>query len=514
MDESHTDRSFAETNDSIRTLNGVAGDSLQRPVAGAPDLYEELEAGELATKRESTDGDTSETKTASSGDEQMNDEAELDEQINSGKVKIRQAHEAVEEMQVEYNQFKQFERTSNRTADFALYEQKPNWPDDSFELVESFEELNLSPQLFQNIRSAYIDKPNDVQRIILPFLLANPDQTVYVKSRPHSCKKTSYLINIIQRIDPNLQATQAVVIAPVAELVYYIAESAKDLAQQMNICVLPTTQQDPKPVQTIREHLIVTTLGTWLYLAGKRLMELSEVRCFVFDEVDLLMTTPKNIDNMRSIYDRMRRIAGCDFQLSFFSTSFCDKPLHLIKGFGLKNLRCCMVLKKSFPSDFLQFNAYSSHESHKERKLISILQKMIKNRIVLYSNGGARAERLAHLLEVSGFRTILLTSLSTIPQRLLAIHRFNSSKVLTVLCLTYPVAHGISLDAVNVVINFDLPQDGDFLPVEYMHRISKCNTAVEKPAFVYNLVDKKQRNKVDRIKNYFRTEMVDLDRID
>ena len=478
MDEEVTDRS--EINSS---LTGVSGDDSNRQVVGG-------EAN--AIKNESTGNDTNETE--SIGDEHMDD------------------GEIVDEMQT--GLFEPFElQTGARTTVHEKAIESIRSPEPEAKLSEyvySFEELNLSPQLLHNIRSAYIEKPNHLQQAVIPLLLRFPESHIYIKSRPHSGKKTAFLINLIQRINPNQKATQAIVIAPMAELVYYIAEAAKDLAQNMNVSVLSATVHDPKPTQTVNAHLIVTTIGTFLYL--QRWMELNRVKCLVFDETELLMSTSKNIDNLAVIIRKFKdqRLAT---QLSFFSTSFCDGSLQVIKStFNLGYLVIRNILTKAFASAFLQFHCYcQGSEYNKKRNLIKLVECMASNRIVVYVLGANRATDLAALLKMRKLKTLLITSCSTVTERLKAIYNFNSSKERVILCINYPACLGIALDDVHVLVNYDLPKDTDYLPIEYMHRISRCNTSNGQQAFIYNLTDRSSKNRLKRVENYFRISMNDLD---
>ena len=465
-----------------------------------------IEAGEQREDKQLTDEQANDRIES----ERM-DDGERDEEMDDGEVDNSRGDEkkadnaAADVMDGKFKAIEVIQETGTG-------ESKPKWfarrraESRSDECVETFEELNLSPQLLQNIRSSYMERPSDLQKRVLPLLLKSQGANVYIKSRPHSGKKTAFLINALHRINPDLPETQAIIIAPTAELVYYIAEAAKDLAQHMNVRVFQATKDDQLS-QKIHHHLIVTTLGTFLYLKRKRVMELSWLCCLVFDELDLLMATEKNIGNMMTILNKLKYIS---YQLSFFSNSFCEHSLAVLERFGVPNLLVRNILSESFAHEFLQFQNYSRNDAIKEDKLFTVLRNTIKSKIVIYSLGTKKAKHLAALLQLWQFTTVLITADTTLVDRLAAVHRFNSSNQQTILCTTYPVCHGISFDDVNVVINYNLPMNLNYLPIEYMHCISKCNTANQTPAFIVNLVDPESRVQLKRLEDYYKIQMIEL----
>ena len=377
----------------------------------------------------------------------------------------------------------------------------------SDERVETFEAMRLSSQLLQNLRSSYIERPNSLQSRVLPFLLKNRTKSIYVRSRSHSGKKTAFLINALHRINPDLPETQVVIIAPTTELVYYIAEAARDLAQHMNVRVFEMTK-DHVQEKMIHHHLIISTLGSFLYLRRNKATDLQHLSCMVFDEVDLLTCTNKNTRNMYKILNQLQYFP---FQRLFFSTSFCNHALKIVQlRFAMPNVLICDHLDPSFSDDFLQFMNYSRTNEIKKNKLVTLLKNTIKKKIVIYTLQTKTAEMLTGHLHFWNIAAVCTTHDSNLCERLKAIEQFNSSKEQIVLCTNYPVCHGISLDDVSVVVNYDLPSNHDFLPVEYLHYISTCNTANRTPAFVVNMVDSKSVHQMKRVESYYQIRMIDL----
>lgn len=539
MMNENTDRS--KMNVSTSFANGVASNRLKSLIVSI-----DLEAGKAsvqATASKSTDLDANKATGHTNENSKLADRKSPERETKDGKIEtlpveatpnevppMSKAGEFMEnnrslidkqpdddemgEVQAAGGQFKRIKVIQDEADRVDLTESRQNskHPD---EYVESFEELNLSQQLLQNLQSVYIEKPNDLQSRMLPVLLKNRAPNIYFKTKPHSGKKTAFLINTIQRIDPDLQATQAIILAATAELVYYIAEQAEKLTQNMNIRIYKVTGQDEERDVHLQqeertEHLVVTTIGTCLFMQGQKVINYNRLRCVVLDELDLLMSNFKNDRDLRRVLDR---IGGTSAQFALFSTSFCDSSLYEVKKqLGVRKIVIRNILNRSFPSAFLQFYVNTTSMQSKQTKLVKILQNVIKTKIVIYLLGVTSTEHLAGHLESCGFKTILVTRRTALQERMDAYRRFNSSKVQTILCTNYPNSHGIPLDDVNVVINFDLPKKLDYLPIEYLHRIAKCNTANDKPAFIVNMIHRESKPRLQRLSDYYgKCRMIELD---
>ena len=378
------------------------------------------------------------------------------------------------------------------------------------ESIELFEKLNLTPQLLQNLKSSLIKKPNDLQRTLILLLNNNRDKNIYIKSRPQSGKKTAFLIHTIHRIDPNLRATQAIIITPTAELVYYISETARNLTYQMNIRVSDSAENLELSRKT-NDHLVVTTLGSFLFMLSQQLVDLDSLKFLIFDELDLLMNSDKKIRNTTSIVELIKKLQRTP-QVLLFSNTYCNKTMYIMKSIGVRGLLIRKILRKPLSPAFQQYYCPADGPVRK-RQLIKLLQHTIKLKVVLYSLNAVEAHSLAEFLrdEQNDFRIIHITSYTTIRDRLEAIYQFNSSKVKTIFCTHYPIGHGLFLHNVGMVINFDLPAYNDHLPVEYWHRISKCNTTNNTPSFIVNLMNRDAEPKLDRLQKYFNSEMTELE---
>ena len=375
--------------------------------------------------------------------------------------------------------------------------------------VESFEELGMSLQLLEAVRAVNIEKPNDLQKILLPEIFTDRAKDFYLKSTPHAGKKTAFLISALHRILLDQPKSQVIILEPTSELGEYIFRSANALAQHTNIKVLrPTPDQSQRELMS--SHLIVTSLNGLLTYLENGCIVLNELKCLIFDEVDLLLGSEKKQSIVNKI---VRTLAGKNCQLLFFSTFYGGGSVEFARKLRPDRPRSLIVLNLTvgdFKHNLFQFYSYSPDHATKLRQLIKVLQNTILNKIVLFVTLSDKMQSLNEHLQQASFRTIFLTNNTSGSERLEAIDQFNAAKEQTILITHYPLTHGIRLNDVRMVINFDLPAISSNLIVEYVHKMKRCETSEERPCFAVNLSDSYTGRQLSRIQKFFKYKLIRL----
>ncbi|XP_061367861.1 DEAD-box ATP-dependent RNA helicase 38-like [Gastrolobium bilobum] len=96
--------------------------------------------------------------------------------------------------------------------------------DTPYTSATTFEELNLSPELLNGL---YVEmkfhKPSKIQAVTLPMILNPPNRDLVAHAHNGSGKTTCFLLGMLSRVDPKLQAPQAFCICPTRELAIQFA---------------------------------------------------------------------------------------------------------------------------------------------------------------------------------------------------------------------------------------------------------------------------------------------------
>ena len=91
--------------------------------------------------------------------------------------------------------------------------------DTPYTSAATFEELSLSPELLKGLYvEMKFEKPSKIQAKSLPMILNPPHRDLIAQAHNGSGKTTCFNLGMLSRVDPNLQAPQALCICPTREL--------------------------------------------------------------------------------------------------------------------------------------------------------------------------------------------------------------------------------------------------------------------------------------------------------
>lgn len=212
-------------------------------------------------------------------------------------------------------------------------------------------------------------------------------------------------------------------------------------------------------------HVVVGTPGRIKDLVEKKKLDLSKVKHFVLDECDRMLA---ELDMRKTVQDIFKATphekqvmmfsATLDKEIRPICKKFCQDPLEIYVDDGAK-----LTLYG------LQQFYVKLAENEKNRKLNDILDALDFNQVVIFVCKVQRAKQLNKLLEDINFPSICIHSQMKQEER---IEKFKSFKEFKsrILVTTDLFGRGIDIERVNIVINYDFPDDHD----QYLHRVGRA----------------------------------------
>ena len=134
-------------------------------------------------------------------------------------------------------------------------------------------------------------------------------------------------------------------------------------------------------------------------------------------------------------------------------------------------------------------------ENTKNRLLTNILDESPFNQVVIYTSNNARAQALHKLMETWCFPCVVITSNMSTNIRMKNFIQFKENEK-RILITTDLFGRGVDVDKVNMVINYDFPNDSS----AYLHRVGRAGRFGTKGitvSFVSNEEDKKVLKEVE-----------------
>ena len=155
----------------------------------------------------------------------------------------------------------------------------------------SFAALDLSAQTLASLEGMGYKAPTDVQQETIPKALTGKD--LVVQSRTGTGKTAAFGIPIVERIDPERDAVQAVVLAPTRELALQVAQEIAEIGRGKGVKVQSVYGGDSmdRQIEGIRAgaHVIAGTPGRVLDHLRRRTLKFDAVKTFVLDEADRML---------------------------------------------------------------------------------------------------------------------------------------------------------------------------------------------------------------------------------
>ena len=315
------------------------------------------------------------------------------------------------------------------------------------------------------LASQGIDTPTPIQDAALPHLFAGRD--IVGQARTGSGKTLAFGLPLIERIDPQERAVQALVLTPTRELATQVGGVLADLGRGRRIHPLLIfggvgfTNQE----QALRRGgapIVVGTPGRILDLLKRGSLSLGRVRFLVLDEADEMLDRGFAPDVER-ILSRVPQ----DRQTALFSATVPEWVLET----GSKHLRQPVQVQiDTAPEDVPQIDhiVYDVPTDDKIEVLKLLLDARGDGATIVFGRTKHGVKRLGEGLGKLGYPVAALQGNLSQNARDRVMADFRSGAT-TILLATNVAARGIDVATVERVINFDLPESSDLLT----HRVGR-----------------------------------------
>uniref|UniRef100_A0A3Q4H8A1 RNA helicase n=1 Tax=Neolamprologus brichardi TaxID=32507 RepID=A0A3Q4H8A1_NEOBR len=343
---------------------------------------------------------------------------------------------------------------------------------------QTFDEAALCESLKRNVSKSGYVKPTPVQKHGIPIISAGRD--LMACAQTGSGKTAAFLLPILQQLMADgaaascfseTQEPEAIIVAPTRELINQIYLEARKFAY--GTCVRPVVVYGGVSTgHQMRDlsrgcNVLCGTPGRLLDMIGRGKVGLTKVRYLVLDEADRMLDMGFEPD--------MRRLVGSpgmpskeNRQTLMFSATFPEdiqrlaadflKTDYLFLAVGIVGGACSDV-----EQTFVQVTKFAKRE-----QLLDLLKSTGSERTMVFVETKRQADFIAVILCQEKFPTTSIHGDREQWQREQALGDFRSGKC-PILVATSVGARGLDIPDVQLVVNFDLPNNID----EYVHRIGR-----------------------------------------
>ena len=315
--------------------------------------------------------------------------------------------------------------------------------------VTKFEDLPISDEIKRSIAEMGFEEPSPIQAQSIPVILSGKD--VIGQAQTGTGKTAAFGIPILEKVDPKNKHLQAIVLCPTRELAIQVSKEIRKLGMfKSGIKTLPVYGGQPieRQIKALKSgvQVVIGTPGRVIDHINRKTLKLNEVKMVVLDEADEMLDM-----GFREDIELILNQTPIERQTTFFSATM--------------------------PKEILELTKLYQHEP----ELIKVVRSELQAR-------GYFADALHGDLKQT--------------QRDIVMDKFRQGTI-DILVATDVAARGIDVDDVDMVFNYDLPQDEEY----YVHRIGRTGRA-GREGVSFSFVYGKDMRKMRDIERYTKSKLV------
>ncbi|GAB3413401.1 DEAD/DEAH box helicase [Niabella aquatica] len=365
-----------------------------------------------------------------------------------------------------------------------------------------FTEFGFEEQLMEGIEASNYETATPIQEQAIPQILNGKDLLAFAQTG--TGKTAAFLLPLINRLLVNGTASNgvnAMIIVPTRELAVQIEQHLEGLSYFTNLSSIAVYGggdgnsfiQEKRALSTGAD-IVVCTPGKMMAHIKMGYVKLQTLQYLVLDEADRMLDMGF-FDDIMFIINHLPQKR----QNLLFSATMPDKIKLLAKRILYQPVEISIAMSK--PPEKIVQRAYMVYDEQKIPLIQYLLQEKKYKAVLIFCSSKQSVKQLAKDLRRVGVKAGEIHSDLEQDFREDVLMRYKSGR-LPVLVATDILSRGIDIDHIDLIINFDVPHDGE----DYVHRIGRTARA-EADGSAFTLVNLKDQRKFHAIEKLIGKEV-------
>jgi len=358
-----------------------------------------------------------------------------------------------------------------------------------------FTEFNLNERLQEGIEAIGFEEATPIQEQTIPPIIEGSD--VIASAQTGTGKTAAFLLPLIHNIITGKQqdGIKAMVIVPTRELAVQIDQQMEGLSYFTSVSSIAIYgggdgSSFSQEKHALREgvDVVICTPGKMIAHLNMGYVDLSSLQWLVLDEADRMLDIGFYDDIMKIISNVPKKR-----QTLLFSATVPFKIRQLARKILQNPFEVNIAVSK--PPEKIRQGAYVVYDEQKNKLAKKILKEKNLRSVIVFCSTKSSAKQLARELKKTGMKVEDIHSdlLQDVREQVLL--DFKNRK-LNILVATDILARGIDVEDIDLVINFDVPNDGE----DYVHRIGRTARA-QSDGEAITFINEKEQYNFKRIEN-------------
>ncbi len=378
------------------------------------------------------------------------------------------------------------------------------------DLGKEFSQYHFDTRINKALEELGFERSTPIQDKMIPLVVSGQD--VAGLAQTGTGKTAAFLLPLIERVlrsekpvgDKDLDGRAF----PLWQQNHYnlVLVPTRELAEQVKTCVVDFLKETEhravvvyggvsfeRQIKQLERGFtfLIATPGRFIDLYKNHKVDLKQVRSVTFDEADRMFDMGFK-DDMKYILRRIPR----ERQLLLFSATLNLDVLNVAYQFGANPVEI-KISQDQVTAENVDDRLFHLGGDEKPLHLLALLNKLKPQQVIVFTNFKNQVERITEFLNKNDHRAVGISSLLPQAQRKRVMTRFREEGGENILVATDVAARGLDILGVDLIINFELPEDAE----NYVHRIGRTGRA-GKMGQAFSFVSDKDVEALDRIKAY------------
>ena len=332
-----------------------------------------------------------------------------------------------------------------------------------------FEEMNLSYDIVRAVKDMGFEEATPIQSQAISVIMEGKD--IIGQSQTGTGKTAAFGLPCLEMLAPDNKGLQALILCPTRELAIQVSEEfRKFLKYKENIKVLPIYGGQPidRQITALKKgvQVIIGTPGRVMDHMRRHTIKMNSVRYVVLDEADEMLDMGFR-DDIETIMLKVPE----ERQTVMFSATMSQDILDLSRRY-MTNPEYIKITRKELTVPSIEQAYFDVKEKTKPDALCRIIDMYNPKLSIVFCNTKKRVDEVVEQLQGRGYFAEALHGDLKQPQRDKVMQKFRNGTI-EILVATDVAARGIDVDDVDIVFNYDVPQDDEY----YVHRIGRTGRA-------------------------------------
>jgi ATP-dependent RNA helicase DeaD len=337
-------------------------------------------------------------------------------------------------------------------------------------MSKQFSNLGIIAPLQQSLANLQITIPTEIQEKAIPVLLTQKSDFVGL-AKTGTGKTAAFGLPLLQLIDVENSAIQAVIIAPTRELGQQIYNNLVLFSTNLpcisiaSICGGIPIKPQIERLKTAT-HIVVATPGRLIDLIKRNAINIKNANYLVLDEADEMVTSLKEgLDEIIKELPKSRRTF-------LFTATMPGTIKQLVQNYMSKHVIQVSLDMETTGHQGIDHQYVVVEPIEKLDVLMHFLNSKEGERGIIFCKTKAAVNKLAKNLAINKFSSGAIHGSLTQPIRDRIMEQFRAGYI-HILVATDLAARGIDVKEISYVVNYHLPD----VPETYVHRSGRTARA-------------------------------------